>query len=549
MANKSFKISGQLDISNIISNTEKLKNALKSSLDTASFQKIEKEFDKLAQAQAAYQQAMKGSFANQSDIKAANKAIADFQKTYAKLSSTVQATLNTKGINISVKEDKIRTITGTVFDDTYKKDGEDNNAYDKDGILNNENTPVNDVIVQLIEIVEVKEGKVKGKDVSGIIEDGAYEYIWQQTKTGSGEVEYTPLDGTTPEEKPKYNVTAEDGKYCFNQYIIPGNYIIRFIYGDGKTYDITADEYKYSADNVKTYNGQDYKSTIDEYYNAPWYNTAGYSADENGNYPSVARDNEARRLEVMAYSSTINKDIGKALDEKTTLDKTLMCAETSKINVMVDKDTEKGVGKAENTTFNGNNDKESVVFDNVNFGLALRPETNLVLEKHITGLKITPSGTGVQPIVDARADISEIIKGSTKGTVDGGTVETSGVTQGLATIKSTRANRGFWQVATDIEELAQGAQLEVEYTYVIRNDGEEDYLNTNVLSEYRYNVGKDENNNGKDDYQEYLEGASGERKTSTKGKTHTYGTYLGQWYYTKNKAENDEKVSCSKYCV
>lgn len=101
MANKSFKISGQLDVSNIISNTEKLRNALKSSLDTASFQKIEKEFDKLAQAQAAYQQAMKSNFANQSDIKAANKAIADFQKTYAKLSSTVQATLNTKGINIS----------------------------------------------------------------------------------------------------------------------------------------------------------------------------------------------------------------------------------------------------------------------------------------------------------------------------------------------------------------------------------------------------------------------------------------------------------------
>lgn len=101
MASKSFKILGQLDVSNIISNTEKLRNALKSSLDTASFQKIEKEFDKLAQAQAAYQQAMKGSFANQSDVKAANKAIADFQKTYAKLSSTVQATLNTKGINIS----------------------------------------------------------------------------------------------------------------------------------------------------------------------------------------------------------------------------------------------------------------------------------------------------------------------------------------------------------------------------------------------------------------------------------------------------------------
>ena len=100
MANKSFKISGQLDVSNIIANTEKLRNALKSSLDTTSFQKIEKEFDKLAQAQAAYQQAMKSSFSDQSDVKAANKAIADFQKTYAKLSTVVQATLDTKGINL-----------------------------------------------------------------------------------------------------------------------------------------------------------------------------------------------------------------------------------------------------------------------------------------------------------------------------------------------------------------------------------------------------------------------------------------------------------------
>lgn len=498
-------------------------------------------------------------------------------------------TWQSNALNIQIKQEQNRTISGTVWDD-----GKFNEA---DGIFNGE-TPVNDVIVQLIEIVEVEEGNVKGKDVSGIIADGTYEYIWQQTKTGSGEVEYTPLDGTTPDEKPKYNVTAEDGKYCFNQYIIPGNYIIRFIYGDGKTYDLT--------DNVKTYNGQDYKSTIDEYYNAPWYNTAGYSADENRNYPSVARDNEARRLEVMAYSTMIDANIGEALDtlgktdltetEKNVLNKyydsldkgnaevkyalsvlkkfteqtditfdniseenkyklikyyvslkTWMCAETSKINVMVDKDTEKGVGKEENTTFNGNNDKESVVFDNVNFGLALRPETNLVLEKHITGLKITPSGTGVQPIVDARANISDIIKGSTKGTVDAGTVEASGVTQGLATIKATRENRGFWQVATDIEELAQGAQLEVEYTYVIRNDGEEDYLSKILVNAYEgYKTNEDGTRSNEalgKSYQEYLEWASSKRKTSTKGKTNTYGTYLGQWYYTKNKAESDEKVT------
>lgn len=112
MANKSFKISGQLDVSNIIANTEKLKNALKSSLDTASFQKIEKEFEKLAQAQAVYQKAMQNSFSNQSDIKTANKAIENFVKTYSKLSTAIQATLDTKGViipeNISKELEKER---------------------------------------------------------------------------------------------------------------------------------------------------------------------------------------------------------------------------------------------------------------------------------------------------------------------------------------------------------------------------------------------------------------------------------------------------------
>lgn len=112
MANKSFKISGQLDVSNIITNTEKLKNALKSSLDTASFQKIEKEFEKLAQAQVVYQKAMQNSFSNQSDIKTANKAIENFAKTYSKLSTAIQATLDTKGViipeNISRELEKER---------------------------------------------------------------------------------------------------------------------------------------------------------------------------------------------------------------------------------------------------------------------------------------------------------------------------------------------------------------------------------------------------------------------------------------------------------
>ena len=378
-----------------------------------------------------------------------------------------------KGINISLKQDKIRTITGTVFDDK-----------DKDGSLNNENTPVNDVIVQLIEI----------KKIGGQY----YEYIWQETRSGNNQVKTTARNGY---EGTAYtnSVQAGSGQYEFKDFI-PGNYIIRFIYGDGRTYDVT--------ENVKTYNGQDYKSTVDKKYKAQWYNTAGYTAGQ-----SVARDNEARRLEVMAYSSTVDKVNGEALATKNedALKATWMCAETSRINIPVD---------------NGNSDN-IVTFENVNFGLTLRPQTKLVLEKHITGLKITPNGVGVQSIIDATKDIEAYYDENTDNDAP------TGITTGLATIASDRNNRGFWKVETDIEELAQGAQLEVEYTYVIKNDGEKDYLSSNLIENYI---------NDNVNYTEYLNGKAGEVKTNTKGNTQLYGGYLGQYYYTGNVGTSDAEV-------
>lgn len=423
-----------------------------------------------------------------------------------------------KALNISV-DNRARKITGTVFDDTS----------DKDGKLNNENTKVNDVIVQLIEVKKIG--------------DNYYEYIWQQTKSGSEFVEKLSEDG---KEITKHKYDKAEGYYEFTGFI-PANYIIRYIYGDGTTYEIT--------DNVKTYNGQDYKSTIDNKYKEQWYNTAGYTTGE-----SVARDNEARRLEVMSYSSTIEKDNGLKLErrDKEDLEKTCMCAETSRINIPVDAEdknednkealkdyTGKMEIKEENKTkvsYGYTKAKETIEFPDMNFGLALRPETKLVLEKHITGLKITPNGTGVQAIIDANANIEDIIKGSNPGTVDGGTVEAKGVTQGLATIKSTRGNRGFWQVATDVEELVQGAELEVEYTYVIRNDSEKDYLNEQLITAYKDNPDK---------YSEFLNGEKGIVKTvkdnMRKGsysykENCTIGNFLGQYYYTGKTATTDKEV-------
>lgn len=407
------------------------------------------------------------------------------------------------GLNIKVTKNG-RTITGTVFED-LDKNGE-----------NNDNKPVNDVIVQLIEVK-----KINGK---------YYEYIWQETRSGSNgdeenlNVKATKANGYSGDY---YTTDNSNGEYQFEGFI-PGNYIIRFIYGDGRVYDIT--------DSVETYNGQDYQSTKDPNYQSSWYNTAEYEAGQ-----SVARDNEARRLKVMSYSITIDKDKWEEIEDKTPdmLQNTWMCAETSRINIQIDATDDDMKTEESITAVSFEYEDNSITYNDMNFGLIKRPETKLVLEKHITGLKITPTGTGVQPIVDARAkNISQILNNTE--------IETEGITTGLSTIKSNRNERGFWKVETDIEELAQGATLEVEYTYVIKNESDVDYLSEKLVDEYKVNINKDLDNNGKDDYVDYLTGAIRDAKSRTKGNTHLYGTYLGQFYYTGTPNEETDAPVLSR---
>ena len=463
-----------------------------------------------------------------------------------------------KGLNIQIKEDKIRKISGTVFED--RKTG--NKGQMDDGELG-----INEVVVQLIEIK-----KLYGQ---------YYEYIWQEVSTDSnGYYEFTNF--------------IPSGSNINSNEVQNYNYIVRFIYGDGAAYDLTPNRVKY--------NGQDYKSTKDINYKEVWYNNVMHNSTKEGvtKYDaksSVARDNEARRLEVMAHSSTIDGKVGTALEiftknvqysELTNIQKqniaeyyneivkpqydsvkdavetekpeeflvakrikeifgdplpdvtaesmdediynnikryvsyrTWMAAETSRINIQVDAADKTAIGSTELGSSAG-----SLEFDNINFGLVLRPETELILEKHITGLKVTPSGTGVQPIVDAKADINQIL--------GDGDIVTSGVTTGLATIESDRGNRGFWKVETDIEEIIQGAQLEVEYTYVIKNKGEEDYLSIFLVNEYE--KGKPT------DYINLLKNKATEVKGNTKGNTYSYGNYLGQYYYLGEKDEELDKL-------
>ncbi len=404
------------------------------------------------------------------------------------------------GIQINRKEEnKGRSISGKVFD--------------------TENNSINDVIVQLIELVEINNKQ-------------QYEYIWQETVAGSNTVKTTDRNGYQGDN---YTVTNSDGEYKFTQRIIPGNYIVRFIYGDGRTYDIT--------ENTLKYNGEDYKSTYVDYdYNAEWYNDTKtgkkYLYDEENNDISKAVDNEARRLKVMSYAVDVDGTKGKKLDlldanieklsreEKATLEEevipsTWMCAETLKIKMPVDTDIKDNTS---DTTEVGNGSSPTISntqFNNVNFGLMERPKTKLVLEKHITGLTVKPVASGVNLIANATADINEILAQG-----EGDQIQLEGQRDGLSATKSGRTNRGLWYLQTDTTELAQGADAYITYTYVIKNEGEQDYLSAGLIEKYT----KDKDGS----YKAYLENLEGIVKDKIKSKGFTKGEYLSGSYYRKN---------------
>ena len=416
------------------------------------------------------------------------------------------------GIKVVFKTDD-RIISGTVFDaDDSKK-------------------PVDDVIVQLIEVKKLTNAHGEEK---------LYEYIWQETLSGSNKVYKTNVNGWADANVYTNGVESGSGNYEFKDFI-PGKYIVRFIYGDGRVYDLT--------DNTLKYNGEDYKSTYNSSYDKEWYNTDNDLLTKD---VSKAVDNEARRLKVMSYAVDVDASKGndlEILDEplhtddnklKDVLKNTWMAAETAKINVSVDSDdyidetTEKEVKGnsviADSTIGKGKNSGEpkfaNTQFTNVNFGLMERPKTKLVLEKHITELTVTAqAGT---PLTEARADIKDIMNAE-----DNAIITPEGKIDGLIAVKSTRYNRGQWYLQTDTTELGQGTTAKITYTYAITNKGDKDYLNEMLVNNYESNY---------NNYDAYLRSLENPVKDAMKLGTFTKGTYLGGFYYTGVKAASDKEV-------
>ena len=415
----------------------------------------------------------------------------------------------------TTQDENNRILDGIVWEDLRTVTNDEQLTTVANGIMDNNETGINGVTVQLVEVME-----------------NGTEYIWKQFSTGEGT--YTPIINHLGLATNVQDNTV--GKYVFKSYPA-GNYIVRFIYGDTvKTVlpntqtDITKLVGKVGQ-NAKTYTGQDYKSTsyqvdIPEGKSFTFRNETIYS-NKNSKYTS----NESVKFYYDVTASDTNKNVSDAKDImkddntnadykrqnatlnsredvenysklnvtnhiaevlasqeqlqeyykndkdkvnsllKELMEKTSMTAETGVINTEIEKDTQ----TTENQTVNN---VITYKVQNVNLGLEERPKAQLAINKEITNVKATLADGST--LFDAKQAATNVLWKEHKKYDLGYTKEYVLDTNKYGSIENIRKKNandsrfGLIQLSMD-EELMHGATIRISYTVTVSNVGEVDY--------------------------------------------------------------------------
>lgn len=371
------------------------------------------------------------------------------------------------GLRVIIDEDAIREANGVVWED--ERNQVSGNAAVGDGIRQDSEITIAGVNVYLIEILS----------------DGT-EYTWQTTQTDS------------------------NGLYIFENYI-PGDYIIRFSYGDTEATALTTDN---GGLNVVSYNGQDFKSTTyqagissdydvnnDNESGTYTYNTS--AADNAGANYSDAKDIWSRREEVNNYTTTTantnhiaevlaspyvtptytdSNNVEVSYDDtqmqalyNELIQNTYMIAETGIINVEIEYDR---------TTTDATNEYNGYyVFSNVDFGLSERPKAQVEIDKSVANLQVTLANGTILFDINGSANNAlwqDHEEYSLDENIEDGkyedyySVDHRYAFRDEITDIITGTDQGLIQLTMD-QEIMYGATIRVTYAIKVTNVGETDY--------------------------------------------------------------------------
>lgn len=396
-------------------------------------------------------------------------------------SDKITETLEIKPNPDNPTEKAKRTINGYVWEDLKVSDGLGN------GIRDDNETKIKGVDVALCEKINLATSSYESDEklplwISQYNQQlEGYKYIPAKTYNGTS--------WTLAVTK-----TDENGYYEFKGFI-PGDYYVIFGYGysdetllpkNSETTNIIGK----SGENNKSYNGQDYKSTIFENgintKNDSWRDDLGtYSYSLDATLISDAIDDLDRVDKVNSYSKEQTNHIAEVLvspynvpkyprksydaDDMNSLlnelkDRTWKVAKTRKIDAKVEyasNGTTDAIGKKEET--------KEWTLPNLDLGLVERPETQLEITKNVKNVKVTLSDGSI--VFDATQTAE-----ATKGNEIKDVIWKSNK---FNTTKGITPTWGFIQLYLD-EELMYGATIQIEYNMNITQPiNEIDYTGDN----------------------------------------------------------------------
>lgn len=383
-----------------------------------------------------------------------------------------------------------RKISGVVWEDEREVTAEGTEAIIGNGIRENNETKVSGIIVQMWEIIEDDDGNIIQQVATNQVTGGAL---------------------TT--------TTDANGAYEFENFI-PGDYIIRFVYG-GTTNGYSGQDYKSTSYQVGITQSDADKTDISidgtSYYGYNGTEAIQNRTDENGYYSLIRKYNygyDIKKADEATQNYSDAKDVwitrertntlcsnsynGVTNELATTLSEnkkanldTVMYAETGVIVVEGEYNRTSSTLDEESNNIsyvikNGvRNDYNGIYhIQNVDFGLEERPKAQLEVNKKVTNVKITLADKTV--LIDAAQNANnlswtaktpyntyELKEDSIKG-IYHDYQKYNQLRNKVVARLNNRSETGLIQVTMD-EEIMHGATIEIAYEIKVTNVGEVDY--------------------------------------------------------------------------
>lgn len=434
-----------------------------------------------------------------------------------------------------------REIKGTVFEDNRTINS--NNAIIGDGKQSNE-TKIKGVKVELVELVSDLNGGYLG------------EYVWDTVtynswnsptlnkdrySSGSGKAKII-LNGSSSLPKSNGTLVVDNetlgaGEYGFKS-VPPGDFYVRFTYGDhvdtvlvNSSNEVT--DLVGKGQNAKSYNGQDFKSTVyqkdinqnSNYNGINGYNSNNY-AQNNPTYnnknslyyydiakgdaqvsSSDAKDVYSYREKVNNWSKGANrntllnnraetlasfeklgtvakslKDNGENANAKSQqnsmiqdfINNTQMVAKTGVIDTEIEYNGNNRTNKNDQE-YNNNGNAKDYVIKNIDLGLVERPRAQLKLTKELSNIKISLANGNI--IFNSNQAVNNLVymkHNQHKVTYDG---RDKKLLDRVTPSTNSETHAELIQAYMD-EELIAGANIEATYRITVENVGEVDYTET-----------------------------------------------------------------------